>query len=297
MLLKLDARVIAAALCIATAGCAGVRGFPDRTYSTADEMAALSKYNLASVLAAYDSPLDADRGGMTREAWRNHVLEARIQDMNLHFADFEQSLYKQGIGFGVGTDWVLLALTGAASVASEGTANVLAAAATGVTGAKSAYSKDVLYEKTLVVLIAQMVAQRQTVLVLIRQGEAQDATAYPLTRGLADIEDYYNAGTIPGAITGVAVNAGAQSKEAQDDLKSLPIVTVVAEDVQEKKEAVAAYIKTLSPTDADKLAAELGQPTGDDAAVSILKMIGPISTLSQLSVITDKIKVLFHKEF
>jgi hypothetical protein len=123
-LLRLDARTIVVALCMATTGCAGVRGFPDRTYSTADEVAALTKYDLTSVLTAYDSPEDAARGGMSREAWRNHVLEARIQDMNLRFADFEQELYEQGIGFGVGTDWIALALTGAAAVVSGGTSPV-----------------------------------------------------------------------------------------------------------------------------------------------------------------------------
>jgi hypothetical protein len=280
-----------------TTGCAGIQGFPDRTYSTADERAALTKYDLKSVLAAYDATDNAARGGMTREGYRNHVLEARIQDINLHFADFERSLYEQGIGFGVGTDWVLLALTGAASVASGGTANVLSAAATGVTGAKSAYSKDVLYEKTLPVLIAQMVAQRQTVLVRIREGETLDATAYPLTHGLGDIEAYYQAGTIPGAITNLAVNAGAQSKEAERELRDLPIRTVVAADFQDKREVVAAYVKTLSSEDVDKLATALGQSTGPTALVAILNMIADATTPLQLSVITDKIKALFNKEF
>jgi hypothetical protein len=98
---------------------------------------------------------------MTKEGWRNEVLEARIQDMNLQFSKFEQSLYEQGIRFGVGTDWIVLALSGAGAIVTGGASSALSGAAAGVTGARSAYGKDVLYDKTLPVIIAQMVAQRR----------------------------------------------------------------------------------------------------------------------------------------
>jgi len=288
---------LAAAACISLAACSGIKGFPDRSYNTADELAALSKYQTMAALDAFDAPDNAARGGMTKEGWRNEVLEARIQDMNLQFSKFEQSLYEQGIGFGVGTDWIVLALSGAGAIVTGGASNALSGAAAGVTGARSAYGKDVLYDKTLPVIIAQMVAQRQTVLVRIREGETQDANAYPLTRGLADVEEYYNAGTIPGGISNLAINAGAQSKDAQAQLDSIPVVTVVLADLQKKKEDVAAFVKALSPSDADRLAASLGQPKGGDAQLEILRMIGPATTPAQLNVITTQIKVLFSKEF
>jgi len=289
-------RALASVLCLLTSGCAGITGFPERTYTTADQLAALTKYAPASVLTPYDAVDNAARGGLTKEGWRNEVLEARIQDMNLRFQDFERSLYKQGVGFGVGTDWVVLALTGAGALAG-GAANALSGAAAGVTGARASFDKEVLYNKTLPVLLAQMVAQRQTVLVRIRQGETQDANAYPLTRGLADLEDYYIAGTIPGAIADLAANSGAQSKQAQEKLDSLPLVTVVLADLQKRKEAVAAYVKTLPQADLDKLAGALGKPTGSNALVEILKAIGPATTPEQLNVITAKIKTLFNEDF
>jgi hypothetical protein len=284
----------AAVTSIALAACSGMKGFPDRSYNTTDELAALSRYQSAAALKAFDAPDDAARGSMTKEGWRNEVLEARIQDMNLQFSNFEQSLYEQGIGFGVGTDWIVLALSGAGSVATGGASNALSAASAGVTGARSAYGKDVLYDKTLPVIIAQMVAQRQTVLVRIREGETQDANAYPLTRGLADIEEYYNAGTIPGAISNLAINAGAQSKQAEE---KLDVVTVVAADLQSKREAVAAYVKTLSQPQLDQLAAKLNLPIGSDALVEILQQISRATTAAKLDALTEQIKTLFGKEF
>jgi hypothetical protein len=231
---------------------------------------------------------------LTKEGWRNEVLEARIEDMNLQFTRFEQSLYEQGIGFGVGTDWIVLALSGAGAVVTGGASNALSAASAGVTGARSAYGKDVLYDKTLPVIIAQMVAQRQTVLVRIREGETQGANAYPLTRGLADLEEYYNAGTIPGAISNLAINVGAQSKEAQE---KLDVVSVVPAELQIRREAVAAYVKTLSADQLNQLAPKLQQPVGDGALAEILKMISRADTTAKLDSITTQIKALFGKEF
>jgi hypothetical protein len=139
-----------------------------------------------------------------------------------------------------------------------------------------------------------MVAQRQTVLVRIREGETQDANAYPLTRGLADVEEYYNAGTIPGAISNLAINAGAQAKQAEE---KLDVVTVVAADLQARREAVAAYVKTLSATQLDQLAAKLQQPTGSDALGEILQVISRATTPAKLDALTAQIKTLFGKEF
>ena len=142
-----------------------------------------------------------------------------------------------------------------------------------------------------------MVAQRQTVLVRIRQGETQDAAAYPLTRGLADLEDYYAAGTVPGAIANLATNAGAQAKQAQEKLDAIPLVTAVAADVQARKEPIAAYVKTLSKDDLNRLAGALNLPTGDAALVSILRVIATATATQQLDDLRAQIKRLFNKDF
>ena len=285
---------LATIVCILVAGCSGIRGFPDRSYNTTEELAALSRYQSETALTTFDASDDAARGGLTKEGWRNEVLEARIEDMNLQFTRFEQSLYEQGIGFGVGTDWIVLALSGAGAVVTGGASNALSAASAGVTGARSAYGKDVLYDKTLPVIIAQMVAQRQTVLVRIREGETQGANAYPLTRGLADLEEYYNAGTIPGAISNLAINVGAQSKEAQE---KLDVVSVVPAELQIRRDAVAVYVKTLSTDQLNQLAPKLQLQPGDGALAEILKMISRADTTAKLDSITTQIKALFGKEF
>ncbi|WP_284358303.1 hypothetical protein [Dyella nitratireducens] len=245
------AAVIAA--CVGLCGCAGIQGYPDRSFTANDDLAALKQYQSSAALAKYDATSNSNG---EREQWRNEVLEARIQDINLHFDDFQQSLYKQGIGFGVGTDWLVLGLTGYGALATKGVSNALSAAAAGVTGARSSYDKEALYSKTLIVLMGQMVAQRQSVLVIIRNGEKLDASSYPLTRGLADIDAYYNAGTIPGALMAVSANSGAQAKQAQIDLAKLNGVPQVAPEdpsVQVEKNSIKNCISKLDEPTATKI--------------------------------------------
>jgi hypothetical protein len=102
---------------------------------------------------------------------------------------------------------------------------------------------------------------------------------------------------VPGGISNLAINVGAQSKDAQAQLDSIPLVTVVLADLPKKQEEVATFVKALSPNDADRLAASLGQPKAPNAQLEILQMIGPATTPAQLNVITAQIKVLFNKEF
>lgn len=71
-------------------------------------------------------------------------------------------------------------------------------------------------------LMVQMVAQRKRVLVRVRDGLLNKSDAqYPLAQGLADLEEYFYAGTIPGAITGVVQNAGAEAQASNRLMETL----------------------------------------------------------------------------
>ena len=280
-----------------TVACASIKGFPDRTDTTKSEIDAYAAhYKTAPALIAFESTQDGDRGGLSKEGWRNEVIEARIQDVNLHFSDFEKGLYSEGVGYGIGTDWLALALSGAGAIATGGTSQALSAASGGVTGARASYDKEALYSKTLPVLMAQMVAQRNTVLARIRQQESLDANKYPLTRGLADVEDYYQAGTIPGAITQLANSTGSQDKAAQEKLDNIPMVTVVVASFQLDREKVAGYVKSLTPAQVDQLATALAKPTGDTALLGILQAIDATTGPDDLAAIKSKIKTLFNQD-
>ncbi|WP_243371622.1 hypothetical protein [Geotalea sp. SG265] len=56
---------------------------------------------------------------------------------------------------------------------------------------------------------------------IIRQAMSLEVRDYSLPHGLSDIVDYYNAGTIVGALQNIIADAGADKRSADDNLKKL----------------------------------------------------------------------------
>lgn len=100
-----------------------------------------------------------------------------------------------------------------------GSSQILSGATAAVIGARESVDKNAFFDQTMPALMTKMIAQRRSVLVGIRDGLLNKTDAqYPLAQGLADLEEYYHAGTIPGAITGVVQSAGAEAAEADKQL-------------------------------------------------------------------------------
>lgn len=193
--------------------CAAVNGNPARSGNTAKRLRQLDQYYAADILAKYLKSPD-------RRAFRDDVINGQLLAMDIHFDEFVQSLAEQGIFLNVGSDFAVLGLSGAGTVLpSAGTKSVLAAISGGITGAKTSVDKNVFYEKTMPALLAQMQAERKTVLAMIRTGQQQDVAHYPLSQALLDLNSYYLAGTIPGAISGIIDEAGSKSTTAEIEIK------------------------------------------------------------------------------
>lgn len=200
---------------LALGGCASFKGYPTKAVDPAERLKTLGPY-LRLNLADYDKlPADEQRRK------RGEIVNAEILATDLHFAAFQEMLYKEGVEYSVGTSWTVIALTEAASLVGGGSGRALSATAGGLVGAKEAFDKNVYFKKTMPVLLAEMVARRKKVLVRIRSGLAKDINEYPLTQALVDLEDYYQAGTIPGAIMEIAETAGVTTKEADSKLEKI----------------------------------------------------------------------------
>lgn len=284
---------------IVLSSCASLTAYPDRSTNPQAELKAMDMYLQPTVITKYESDKDQDRNGLTKRAWRNEIVNARVRAADLHFNRFLQRLFQEGVGLGIATDWIVLGLNGAGALAG-GAANALAASSAGVVGAKAAFDKNAFFEKTMPALLATMVAKRKDVLVRIREGLTKDIDEYPLTLALSDLESYYNAGTIPGAIVEIAEAAGAIAKKAEAQLESLTIVTPVPVDLQARREKASDYVKSLAnerPGDLNNLAKSLGLRTGDTALGDILTAIAKAQSTKAFDFIAQKIKILFGKEF
>jgi hypothetical protein len=201
-------------------GCASFKAYPDRTVDLTAELQGIDKYVKPEIINEYANANLEDKEKKKR--LRDEVVNARVYAIDLYFGKFQQDLFGEGVGFGIATDWITLALAGAGAVTGNaGTKAALAAAAAGIIGAKAAFDKNVFFDKTMPALLAQMVALRKTVLARIQAGLSQGIDRYPLPQALIDLEDYYNAGTIPGAITGIVEGAGAAAKQADEEMKQV----------------------------------------------------------------------------
>lgn len=281
---------------LALAGCmASLTAYPERSYDPKAEMEAMKAYLSPDAVTKYTASEDYQRNGLSKRQWRDAVVNARILAINLHFNDFQQALFQEGVGLGLATDWVTLALGGAGAL-SESSAQTLSAISTVVIGGKAAFDKNAYFDKTMPTLLATMVAKRKQVLVRIKEGLTKGVDEYPLELALSDLDTYYNAGSIPGALMEVAESAGKAAKEADKKLEEILVVSPVPEPLQKRREAAAAYVKSLNSSQLRTLAKSLGQEDQEDHLVSILTTISAAESESKFELIAQKLNILFGKE-
>jgi hypothetical protein len=137
----------------------------------------------------------------------------------LQFSEFEEDIFRQSREVGFGATLATLGLNAYGAFASGGTANVLAAISGGIIGARAAYDREILAERTIIAIHTQMRANRTNVLARLRAGLRESIEDYPIAAALADLEDYYHAGTMPGAIIGITESAGAAAQDADERLR------------------------------------------------------------------------------
>ena len=196
---------------LATGACAAaLEGYPDRVSDPNQELESLKVFTTKMLLDEYSRDSTPTE---RKKSIRDDYVNAKLRSTDIKFGQFQQRLFKEGVGSGILTTWLELGLGGAGAVFS-GPSQALSAASTGIVGAKAAFDKEAFFENTLPTLLAAMDANRKTVKARIRLGLASSVSAYPLTQALSDLEDYYNAGTIPGALLSINEDSGAKGKEA-----------------------------------------------------------------------------------
>lgn len=195
-----------------------VRGLPDRPIDPTVELKSIEEYLQPKIIEDYLKETDLQQ----RKRLRDRIVNARIHATDIYFHIFKADFYREGVYSNIGVDWATIALNTAGSVVGgAGIKSALSATAGGLTGAKAAFAENVYYKKTLPVIIAQMESHRKEVLVIIRRGLTKPDDEYPLFQALSDLENYYNAGTVPGAIVEIAEKAGETAGKADIELKEI----------------------------------------------------------------------------
>lgn len=199
----------------ALAGCASFDGFPARpTDANQDILSIESSINAAAGAACLQR-------GDNAEPCRNELVGSRMYAIDVRFSEFEQDLFRQTREAGFAATVVTLGLNAAGALTGTTTTQILSGIAGGITGSRAAFEKEVLAEKTLLAIHTAMRANRTKVAVRLRQGLRQSLKDYPVGVALSDLESYYQAGTILGALVGITEVVGADAQAAEKRLATL----------------------------------------------------------------------------
>lgn len=200
------------------AGCQAVQGYPPPGMSRLD---ALKSVEADSAVGA-EKKYYEEKNPELRKPLRDNIVRARIYVADVNYHEFSRNLNAEQKAFAVGSDITVLALAGAGTLAkSTKTKTRLAAWSAGVLGGRSAIDKEIYYDKTLPAIIAQMDASRRTVLATLYTGLAKSDGDYGLLQAKTDLEDYYIAGTLPGALNAITKEAGKQSGVADQKIAAI----------------------------------------------------------------------------
>ena len=210
-------------------GCASVRngGAPEPSFDiTADLKVLAEKFDSSiGMNAYYDTP------AAERKDARNRFATGRLVQIDLRYLLFIKTLTADKQQLDSATDIASLTLNLAGTLVGGARAKTnLAATAAGLGGIKTTIDKDFYYEKSIEALVATMNAKRKDVLVGILTGLVAPVDQYPFERMLTDLQQYYLAGTLNGAIQFINVQAADNEVKSTKALNSLYRLAVPTAD-------------------------------------------------------------------
>lgn len=241
--------LLALIFAIGLGGCAGLRQFPEVTKAYDVALRDLDADYATTVDQIYGkNPVDPAEAKRIRSG----MIERRMAVIDAHFKEFQAGLVKENVRAEFGIALLAVGVGAAGSLVAETASQILSAVSGGLAGAQAAYGKAVLYDKAMSALLAQMHAGRKTVAAQIFQRWNQDLDQYPMWMARTDLEAYYFAGSLPGAILGTAADAKVKETQADEQIKLVRSSEFTAN--LEPAKAIGVRLKALTPAQALALA-------------------------------------------
>jgi hypothetical protein len=233
-------------------------GMPNLPFNVEEDLGIVRSElsNAASVKTFYANP---------SEQSRNKFIASRLVITNIEYLKYIKSMSAESAQVHSATDILVLTLDIAATAFSAAsTKTVLTALSSTAGGVRLAIDKNAYFEKTMSALIASMNAQRKEILTRIIRGTGMDLNGYPFEQAYADINDYYLAGTLQGALSSIQTEAGNKEAKASSELQV------------EMRKRDKGFVSQAAQERVDKLLGELDKL--DDAAVFSLAKAPPVKS-------------------
>ena len=219
-------------------GCATFQGAPAGMPDSRNAISQLDPYYAETLKEYYES-------GGDQVQVRNRFIETRMAVVDAQYAAFKEALYREGVSTNFLVDTAVLGLNLAGTLTpAASTKGILAAVSGGLIGTRAAAEKNLYFEKTMPALLSQMEALRKTVRLEILKRMQLKAASYPLSQAEYDLQQYYAAGTIPGAIVGITLVAVEAERAATEAL---------AEEIRERLVRDGFYVGQAAQDDERKI--------------------------------------------
>jgi len=149
--------------------------------------------------------------------YRNDVILNAILLIDINYQGFINNSGLEQRQKDIGVDVAILSLNLAgAAVGATQAKTILAAVSAGVLGTNTSFDKTFVYEQTIPTLLAQMNADRSDIYSrIVKKMRTLNFKDYSMQEAIHDLIDYYNAGTLQGAIISIRKNAGGKQASSE----------------------------------------------------------------------------------
>lgn len=224
--LRRIAEVIVAA---SVTACSSMHGVPTRYQDTAATVTAISltPKDLADLVVSID------------RTERNALMHRAMSVIDLRFHELVRGLNGDRQDAAALTSYAGIGFNTAGTLVSNVAAKTNYAAAAAVAGALLGVTeKQYYFEKTMPALVAAMSAARAVVEVKLRRGMQDDVEQYPGSLALAQLEEYFSAGTVLAAIS--QVTKAAETEKAVQVEEVERILAITDDQIVERREIASA---------------------------------------------------------
>lgn len=234
------ALILCAALAVSTSACTTFRGAPAPLIEP-KQLESKPEFQVDTLIKTL---VESGASQSTRDASIIKLLAV----CDIRYADFRNELVSNRRHTQAAAGTLSLLTNVAASLTdSAGVKDNYIALSTLIQGGQTIYDRDYLLDRTLDALVAQMDANRKSQLVAIREGMRLDPQRYPAQVALADIINYYHAGTLNGALIGIQKSASEQQVRDTETLLAITDKTPAQiREYQDQTDWENAFVDKLS---------------------------------------------------
>jgi hypothetical protein len=200
---------------------------------------------------------------------RNELLEEALPYIDDAYIGFINDIQRGRDRGNFVADLVELGTSGAIGITKgERAIQILGVALTAFRGGRRSADVNFYKDTATPILISKMDGNRAKVRAVILTREKQEVSDYPVGAAMADIVDYYNAGTLVRAFTELAKDTSVQTKQSEDRVLELKGVAITPEATQAQRD-----VSVLAKNILDQLRDDLKDTAKAVAATTKLQNI------------------------